>query len=68
MTESEIRGIVGERAFKQFWPDRLYNFDGENHAELSMVGKSDHGEEVWLSRRAVESDLLDLSEYQPVAD
>ncbi len=58
MTEAEIRRVVGERAFKQYWPDRLYNFDAENRAELAMLGKTDHGEEVWLSRRAVESDLL----------
>jgi nickel-dependent lactate racemase len=58
MTESEIRRIVGERAFGQFWPDRLYNFDAENHNELTMLGKTDHGEEVWLSKRAAESDLL----------
>ena len=58
MTEAEIRRIVGERAFKQYWPDRLYNFDAENRAELTMLGKTDHGEEVWLSRRAAESDLL----------
>ena len=58
MTEAEIRRMVGERAFKQFWPDRLYNFDAENRAELAMLGKTDHGEEVWLSRRAAESDLL----------
>ena len=68
MTEAEIRRVVGERAFKQYWPDRLYNFDAENRAELSMLGKTDHGEEVWLSRRAVESDLLHLFEHQPGAD
>jgi nickel-dependent lactate racemase len=58
MTEVEIRRIVGERAFKQYWPDRLYNFDGENPAEITTLGKTDHGEEVRLSRRAAESDLL----------
>src|SRR6201981_3909608 len=58
MTESEIRRTVGERAFNQFWPERLYNFDAENRAETVMLGKTDHGEEVWLSRRAAESDLL----------
>src|ERR1700756_1179969 len=58
MTEAEIRRMVGERAFKQFWPERLYNFDAENRAELAMLGKTDHGEEVWLARRAAESDLL----------
>src|SRR5271167_3209389 len=58
MTEAEIRRMVGERAFKQFWPDRLYNFDAENRSELAMLGKTEHGEEAWLSRRAAESDLL----------
>jgi len=58
MTEPEIRRMVGERAFRAFWPERLYNFDAENHAELAMLGKTDHGEEVWLSKRAADSDLL----------
>jgi len=58
MTESEIRRMVGEKAFKQFWPDRLYNFDAENRSELTMMGKTDHGEEVWLSKRAADSDLV----------
>jgi nickel-dependent lactate racemase len=58
MTEQEIRRAVGERAFRDFWPDRLYNFDAEDRAELVMLGKTDHGEEVWLSRRAAESDLI----------
>src|SRR5215467_563565 len=58
MTESEIRRMVGQKIFKQFWPDRLYNFDGENKSELVMLGKTDHNEEVWLSRRAAESDLV----------
>jgi hypothetical protein len=58
MTENEIRRMVGERAFRQYWPDRLYNFDAENRDELTLMGKTDHGEEVWLSRRAAESDLV----------
>lgn len=58
MTEGEIRRMVGDKTFKQFWPDRLYNFDGENKSELVMLGKTDHNEEVWLSRRAAESDLV----------
>src|ERR1700693_6256138 len=58
MTEAASRRMVGERAFKQYWPDRLYNFDAENRAELAMLGKTEHGEEVWLSKRAAESDLL----------
>ena len=58
MTETEIRRMVGDRAFKQFWPDRLYNFDAENRSALITLGKTGHGEEVSLSRRAAESDLI----------
>ncbi len=58
MTGAEIRRMVGRRAWADFWPERLYNFDAENPAELVKLGKTDHGEEVWLSRRAAESDLL----------
>jgi nickel-dependent lactate racemase len=58
MTEAEIRRMVGEKAFNQYWPERLYNFDGENRPEVLMLGKTDHDEEVWISRRAAESDLL----------
>ena len=58
LTENEIRRVVGDQAFKQFWPDRLYNFDAENKSELVGLGKTDRNEEVWISRRAAESDLL----------
>ncbi len=58
MTAAEVRRMVGEKVFAAYWPDRLYNFDAENRAELAMLGKTDHGEEVWLSRRAAESDLV----------
>jgi hypothetical protein len=58
MTEAEVRRMVGDRIFRAYWPDRLYNFDAENRAELVMLGKTDHQEEVWLSKRAAESDLL----------
>src|SRR5215475_505567 len=58
MTETEIRRVVGDKVFIQFWPDRLYNFDAEDRSQLSMLGKTDEGEPVWLSKRAADSDLL----------
>ena len=58
LDESEIRRVVGDKTFKQFWPDRLYNFDAENKSELVGLGKTDRNEEVWISRRAAESDLF----------
>ncbi len=30
MTAAEIKHVVGERVFRSFYPDRLYNFDAED--------------------------------------
>ena len=58
MTSSEIRRMVGERVFRSFWPNDLFNFDGEDPTALTDVGTTDKGEEVEISKRAAESDLL----------
>src|SRR5579864_271777 len=58
MNADEIRHIVGERVFAAFWPDRLYNHDGEDPDGNVVIGKTNQGEEVTLSRRAAESDLV----------
>jgi hypothetical protein len=58
MTGPEIRRIVGERVFRSFWPKLLYNHDAEDRANLAHVGLTDKGEDVEISRRAAESDLL----------
>ncbi len=58
MTADEIRHIVGERIFTTFWPDRLYNHDGEDPDGNVYIGKTGEGEEVTISRRAAESDLV----------
>jgi hypothetical protein len=58
MTPAEIRRSVGERVFRSFWPDDLYNHDAENHANLVHIGKTDQGEDVEINRRAAESDLI----------
>jgi len=58
MTADEIRHIVGDRVFSTFWPDRLYNHDGEDAEGNVLIGKTNQGEEVTLSRRAAESDLV----------
>jgi hypothetical protein len=58
MTEDEIRHIVGERIFSTFHPDRLYNHDAEDPDGNVLIGTTARGEEVTLSRRAAESDLL----------
>jgi hypothetical protein len=58
MTAAEIRRMLGERVFRSFWPKDLYNFDGEDRDELAYVGKTDEGEDVEISKRCAESDLL----------
>ena len=58
MTSAEIRRMLGERVFRSFWPRDLYNFDGEDRGELAHLGKTDQGEDVEISKRAAESDLL----------
>ena len=30
MTAAEVRHVVGDRIFKAYWPDRLYNHDAED--------------------------------------
>lgn len=58
MTGDEIRHMVGDRVFAAFWPERLYNHDAEDPEGNVMIGKTSQGEEVWLNRRAAESDLV----------
>jgi hypothetical protein len=58
MTADEVKAIVGERVFRSFWPDQLYNFDAEDRDNLAHLGRTDHGEDVEISKRAAESDLL----------
>ncbi|HID07175.1 MAG TPA: DUF2088 domain-containing protein [Armatimonadetes bacterium] len=58
MTPAEIRHIVGERIFKAFFPDRLYDHDAEDPENIVHLGKTEMGEDVEINRRAVESDLL----------
>jgi nickel-dependent lactate racemase len=58
MTGEEVRHVVGDRIFKAYWPDRLYNHDAEDPKGMKLVGTTDQGEVVELNRKAVDSDLL----------
>lgn len=58
MTPAELEAIVGERVFRSFWPDHLHNFDAEDRDNLVHLGMTDKEEDVEISRRAAESDLL----------
>ena len=59
MTEAELRHAVGDRVYDAFAPDGLlYNFDAEDPENLSFLGTTPEGEEVEISKRAAESDLV----------
>jgi lactate racemase len=58
LTERELRRAVGGRIFDAYYPQRLYNHDGEEPGGMVELGVTDHGEHVRLNRRAAESDLL----------
>src|ERR671916_3131265 len=58
MTEAELRHCLGKKIMSRFYPDRLYNYDAEDEEGNVTIGATERGEEVCVSRRAVESDLL----------
>ena len=59
MTEAELRHAVGDRVYDAFAPQGLlYNHDAEDPDNLTLIGETDQGEEVEISKRAAESDLV----------
>lgn len=67
MTPAEIKHIVGERVFNSFWPEALRNHDAEDPDGLVHLGKTAHGEDVEINRRAAESDLIVYANINLVA-
>lgn len=58
MTGPEIKRAVGDKIYREYYPDRLYNHDAEDLDNIVELGKTPEGHRVRLNRRAVESDLL----------
>jgi len=58
MTADEIKYVVGEKVFKAYWPDRLYNHDAEDPDGMVELGRTEQGEVVDVNKRAAESDLV----------
>ncbi|MCG8418236.1 MAG: nickel-dependent lactate racemase [Proteobacteria bacterium] len=58
MHDREIRRMVGENVWREYWPDRLYNHDACDPDGMVVLGKTRHGELVEMNRRAAESDLV----------
>src|ERR687897_3234271 len=58
MTKAEIQHILGKKVVNRFYPDRLYNYDAEDEENHTTIGETERGEEVRVSSRVAESDLL----------
>src|SRR5205823_2205993 len=58
MTPAELKRAVGERVYRSFYPESLYNHDAEDKSEVTYIGETDQGEEVEINKRAAESDLI----------
>ena len=57
MTDKEIRRMVGEKVWKEYSPDRIYNHDACDPDGMVVLGKTRHGEICEMNRRAADSDL-----------
>lgn len=57
MHDWEIKRMVGEKVWNEYWPDRLYNHDGCDPDGMVLLGKTPHGEIVEMNKRVAESDL-----------
>jgi lactate racemase len=58
MHDHEIRRMVGEKVWKDYWPERLYNHDACDPDGMVVLGKTRHGELVEMNKRAADSDLV----------
>ncbi len=59
MTENELRHALGDRVYDSFAPHGLLTqHDAEDPDAIVHIGKTEHGEDVELNRRAAESDLI----------
>jgi lactate racemase len=58
-TPAELKYQLGNDIFNTYFPTgQLYNYDAEDPEGNVFLGKTEKGEEVEVSRRAVESDLV----------
>jgi hypothetical protein len=58
MKPHELRRMVGDRIFEEFFPRQLVNFDAEDRENMAALGETDHGEPVEVYKPAVDADLV----------
>lgn len=54
-TESELRELVGPEVYGRF---RIIDHDARNKDELSYIGRTSYGSDIWLNRAVVEADKI----------
>lgn len=58
MKPPELERMVGPAVMREFFPERLTNFDAEDRDNLVELGETEHEEPVEISRLAAEADLV----------
>ena len=58
MKPDELEYMVGRRVMREFYPHQLDNSDSEDHENMVDLGETSQGEPVYISRYAVEADLV----------
>src|SRR3989338_3325286 len=58
MTKDELKEMLGDYIFNEFYPNRLYNHDAEDRENMKFLGTTVHGESVYVNKRAADSDLV----------
>ena len=53
-----MRWALGKKIMSRYYPDRLYNYDAEDEEGNTVIGETEHGEQVRISKRAADSDLI----------
>ena len=60
-TEKEIRGVLGDSLFNEFWPShQIINHDSEDPGMLVDLGTTEQGDPVLMNRLVYESDVAVL--------
>lgn len=58
-TEDEIRTILGENVFNQFyWEGQIVNHDSEDWDNLVDLGRNEYGDKVVMNKTVFEADLV----------
>lgn len=57
-TREEIRGVLGDEIFNEYWPSgRIINHDSEDAENMVDLGRTDRGDPVLMNRFVFEADL-----------